>query len=153
MAVKLIPPQYSTLHPDSPTPIPYTGSPLLLCLSDIRLFFSLVNTLQGILRPLTNWQSGFLDELYPSLPNLISIALHAFLLFLQSLFLLSLPFLLIVPIWVACAYFAVVFAVTFAAARVLNGKEDILYSSIDLGPDTTNHPGECWMYLNGVSVG
>ncbi|KAF2442034.1 hypothetical protein P171DRAFT_522936 [Karstenula rhodostoma CBS 690.94] len=151
MTINLLrPPSKPHLHPHAP--IPYTGSPLLLCLSDIRLFFALARTLPGIFTPLTQWRSGALDELYPSLPNLYCLFLHAFLLLFQSLFLLSLPFLIPLPVWVVGVYFAAVYAVTLAIAWLLNGSEDVLHSTLAL-PPAPAHKGECWIYLNGVSVG
>ncbi|KAK7191886.1 hypothetical protein PSPO01_02335 [Paraphaeosphaeria sporulosa] len=151
MHVDLAPEPRHNLHPH--TPLPYTGSPLLLCLSDLRLFLALTSTLSGILTPLTQWRAGALDELYPSLPNLYCLFLHAFLLLFQSIFLLSLPFLIALPIWVVGVYFAGVYSVTVAVAFLLNGSEDVLHSSVDLGEEGDRHGGECWIYLNGVSVG
>ncbi|KAF9735727.1 hypothetical protein PMIN06_010115 [Paraphaeosphaeria minitans] len=133
-------------------PIPYTGSPLLLCLADIRLFFSLAWSIPGILTPLTQWQGGELDELYPSLPNLYCLTLHAFLILFQSLFLLSLPLLIVLPVWVVAIYLAAVYTVTAYVAHLLNGTTDVLHSAIDVS-SAPPHPGERWIYLNGVSVG
>lgn len=153
MAVELIPPQLSNPHAHPHAPIPYTGSPLLLCLADIRLFISLAWSIPGTLIPVITWQSGALDELYPSLPNLFCLFLHVFLLILQSIFLLSIPFLIIFPVWTVILYLLAIYATTFAVAFLLNGTEDVLHSTVNLGQDANKHEGECWIYLNGVSVG
>ncbi|KAF1975232.1 hypothetical protein BU23DRAFT_503818, partial [Bimuria novae-zelandiae CBS 107.79] len=150
--LNIIPRQFLNSH-TAPSPIPYTGSPLLLCLADIRLFFSLAWSLPGILIPVTRWRSSALDELYPSLPNLISLALHGFLIIFQSLVLLSLPFLILLPLWGVILYLAAVYAVTWITALLLNGTEDVLHSTVDLGEEGKRHAGECWIYLNGVSIG
>jgi hypothetical protein len=152
MAVDLVR-QPSEPHTHPHTPIPYTGSPIVLCLADIRLFFTLAWSLPGVLSPLTRWRSGALDELYPSLPNLICLFLHAFLLLFQSLVLLSLPLLLTPPVWVVGLYGAFVYSVTTVVAFLLNGREDVLYSNVDLREEATKHEGECWIFVNGVSVG
>lgn len=150
MTVHIIPPLLSNSRRNS-TPIPYTGSPLLLCLSDLRLFFSQAWSIPGIFHPLRIWQGGSINELYPSLPNLVCIGLHAFLFVFQSLFLLSLPFLIVLPLWAVILYIGAVHAVTWAVALLLNGDSDVLHSTINL--PSPQHPGECWIYLNGVSVG
>lgn len=152
MAANIIP-----LQPSAPDillpPIPYTGSPLLLCLSDIYLFFRLAWSIPGVLLPITSWHGSALDELYPSLPNLLSIGLHLFLLLFQALFLLSLPFLVVLPLWAVLLYLAVVYGVTLATSLLLNGTKDVLHSTVDLQGQESGHEGECWIYLNGVSVG
>lgn len=152
MAASIIPPQPSDPYILSP-PIPYTGSPLLLCLSDIYLFFRLAWSIPGVLLPITSWHGGALDELYPSLPNLLSIGLHLFLLLFQSSFLLSLPFLVVLPFWGVLLYFAVVYGITLATALLLNGTKDVLHSTVDFRGEESDHEEECWIYLNGVSVG
>jgi hypothetical protein len=152
MAVDLARPP-SKSHTQPHAPIPYTGAPILLYLADIRLFFNLAWSLPGILSPLTEWRSGALDELYPSLPNLICLFLHGFLLLFQSLAFLGLPFLLALQLWVVCLYGAFVYSVTSAVAFLLNRREDVLYSSVDLGEAATRHESECWIFVNGVGVG
>lgn len=96
---------------------------------------------------------GDLDELYPSFPNIVALCLHGFLVILHTLFLVSLPFLIVLPIWTALLYIAAVLAITGLVGLVLNGRKDELHSKTDLGEDASRHPEECWIYLNGVSVG
>ncbi|KAL1604070.1 hypothetical protein SLS60_005662 [Paraconiothyrium brasiliense] len=42
---------------------------------------------------------------------------------------------------------------TLNKAFLLNGKVDVLHSTVNLGEDEKKHEEECWIYLNGVSVG
>lgn len=140
----------------APKPIPYTGSPLNLCLYDARLLFHNAWTLPGILFPLRSATPTPLDELYPSPANLYTLALHGFLLVVQTGFLLSLIGVLFVPGWVSAAWCAGVGGVVWVASRALNGSGDEeLESRIMLGgeEELERYKGECWIFLNGVAVG
>lgn len=135
------------------SPVPYTGKPLLLCYFDVLLFLKNVWSIPGILHPWNQWPCKHLDELYPSLPNLICLALHGLLMALQLLFLASLPFLVLVPVWTAALYVAGVMGVVFGTSWLLNGNEDFYESTVDLGGDKEKFEEECWIYMNGVSIG
>lgn len=135
------------------SPVPYTGSPLLLCWADVRLFVKNAWSLVGIIHPWNQWLCGDLDELYPSVPNLICLALHGFLIVLQLAFLASLPFLVVFPVATVGLYIAGVLVLNFAVCWLLNGSEPSLESAVDLGSDRARFKDECWIYLNGVSVG
>jgi hypothetical protein len=150
MAVELLP---SDSGSQTSTPINYTGNPFLLCWADTILFFQLSWSLIGILHPVNQWNCKELDELYPSPSNLICLALHGFLIALQSVFLLSLPFTVLFPVWTVGLYVAAILTLNYGMCWILNGSEDFLESKTDLGSDATRFPGECWIYLNGVSVG
>ncbi|KAF2186832.1 hypothetical protein K469DRAFT_662624 [Zopfia rhizophila CBS 207.26] len=149
MAVRFIPSQIG--HP-SETPVPYTGNPVLLCWGDILLFISNTWSIVGILHPWNRWLCGELDELYPSIPNLICLALHGFLIIFQLLFLVSLPFCVVLPLGSFVLYVAAVMLANFGISRILNGGEDSLISTVNLENDK-KHDEECWVFLNGVSVG
>ncbi|KAF2739242.1 hypothetical protein EJ04DRAFT_484800 [Polyplosphaeria fusca] len=148
--VKLLPSQTGTL---TEAPVPYTGNPFLLCWVDTLLFFKEAWSIVGVLSPMRQWNGGDMDELYPSLANLICLGLHGFLIVFQLAFLLSLPFTILLPMWAMIGYVGAVMTVVFAIARVLNGGEDTSYSTVDLEDDADKHDDECWIYLNGVSVG
>ena len=150
MVVKLVPSQ--TGHPTE-SPISYTGNPLLLCWADVLLFFKNGWSIIGVLHPWNQWLCKELDELYPSIPNLISLALHGFLIVLQLTFLASLPFLVVFPVGTAALYIAAVMMVNFGVCWIVNGSEPSFESTVDLGSDKTRHENECWVYLNGVCVG
>ncbi|KAF2682562.1 hypothetical protein K458DRAFT_306664 [Lentithecium fluviatile CBS 122367] len=96
---------------------------------------------------------GALDELYPSFPNILALTLHGFLILLQTVFLVSLPALVLVPVWSAALYMTAVLGVNWAVCRVLNGKETVVQSSVELGREGEGHESEEWIYLNGVSIG
>jgi hypothetical protein len=150
MAVKLVSSQSG--NPDE-SPISYTGNPLLLCWADILLLFKNAWSIVGIIHPMNQWLCGDLDELYPSVPNLICVALHGFLIALQFGFLASLPILVMVPVGTAGIYVAGVMVVNAAVCWLLNGSEPFLEDTADLGNDHARFKNECWVYLNGVSIG
>ncbi|KAF2468135.1 uncharacterized protein BDR25DRAFT_290743 [Lindgomyces ingoldianus] len=141
----------------SESPIPYTGNPFLLCWFDILLFVKNAWSVIGVLHPWNHWPCGELDELcLYSLRNMICLAVHAFLIVFQSAFLISLPFLILFPLWMGILYIAAVMAVVLATYWILNGAnggENSLMSTVNLGDDALKHGDECWIYLNGVSVG
>ncbi|PVH98136.1 hypothetical protein DM02DRAFT_58764 [Periconia macrospinosa] len=136
-------------------PIPYTGSPLALCASDIRLFFQNAWSIPGIMRPIHSASPTPLDELYPSGPNILALVLHAFLLVFEAGFLVSLPLLAFVPVWAGAIYLVVVGAVVWDVSGALNGTVDTkLSSKVRLEErEVRGTAGECWVYLNGVSIG
>lgn len=151
MSVTLIPSQLSS--PDG-APVPYTGNTWMLCWADLLLFFKCAWSIPGILHPWDQWLCGDLDELYPfSFLNVVALVLHGFLILWEALFLVSLPLLVVLPIWTALAYVAVVMAVVWVVCLILNGTQDVLESRVNLGADAKKHPEECWIYLNGVSIG
>ncbi|KAF2270663.1 hypothetical protein CC78DRAFT_611543 [Lojkania enalia] len=150
MPVKVVPSQISNT---SESPVPYTGNPFLLCWADILLFIKCAWSIVGILHPVNQWFGGETDELYPSPPNLFCLALHGFLIVWQLAFLISLSFTLFFPLWASLMYVVGVMAVNFSVCWLLNGDESMRQSTVDLGPDKYLHEDECWIYLNGVSVG
>ncbi|KAF2634674.1 hypothetical protein P280DRAFT_494167 [Massarina eburnea CBS 473.64] len=159
----LVPPQRAITDPNSHSPkspqdqdtgakpIPYTGSPLLLCLSDIALFWRNIWSIPGVLTPLHSPEGTPLDELYPSPQNIFTLGLHCFLLVFEGLFLISLPFTVLLPVWITLVYGGLVWVVVWGVSMVLNGDREMT-SSIDLSHDHP-HNDECWIFLNGVSIG
>lgn len=136
------------------SPIHYSSSPLALCWADTLLFLKLRWSLLGILTPWNGWQCKELDELYPSPQNLLCLGLHGFLLIFQMVFIVSLPFLVILPVWMGMAYVGLVAAVVLGVCRVLNGSEDFLESKVDLSTiEKASVQDECWIVMNGVSIG
>ncbi|ORY14601.1 hypothetical protein BCR34DRAFT_599145 [Clohesyomyces aquaticus] len=149
--IRLIPSQRGLPSNPLETPIPYTGSPFLLCYLDILRFVQESWSIFGILTPEA---STNFDELYlRSAKNILCIMLHAFLFIWQTAFLLSLPFLVLVPVWMGMAYVAGVVGVVAAVCWVLNRRDRGMESKADLGPKEGRHGDECWIYMNGVSVG
>ncbi|KAH7124063.1 hypothetical protein B0J11DRAFT_568956 [Dendryphion nanum] len=150
MSVKLVPSQSGK---PAESPLPYTGNPLYLCWYDVLLFWRCSWSVVGIVLPLSPWPCGPLDELYPSIQNLICLALHGFLIVLQVLFLASLPILVAFPVGTAFIYVAAVMVVNFSVSWLLNGHDSVHRSKVHLGNDAQEHDDEFWIYLNGVSVG
>lgn len=149
MAVMFLP---SQIAGSEPVPLPYTGNPLRLCGSDAWLIYQEIGFVFGIIKPINQWLSGELDELYPSIQNLICMGLHLLLFIVQLIFLISLPFCIILPMGWFAIYVIAVLSFTAAVSRVLNGPGDSIVSNIDIGSDG-KHEDECWLFLNGVSVG
>ncbi|KAF1959451.1 hypothetical protein CC80DRAFT_440955, partial [Byssothecium circinans] len=140
---------------DSPKPIPYTGSPIHLLLSDLALLLRHIRFIPNILLPLTSPSTTPLDELYPSAQNLVSLGLHVFLLLFQGVFLVTLPGVVLVPLWMGMGYVAAVWGVVWGVSRVLNGRGEERWSCVDLGggDGEVEREGERWVFLNGVGVG
>ncbi|KAK2689643.1 hypothetical protein QWA68_012022 [Fusarium oxysporum] len=80
------PPSNEALEPIRKPP-PYTGTPLFLFLSDIKLFFQDFFYLPYLFIPLYPWKSGPFCELCPSRENLIGITIHCILSATQFAFL------------------------------------------------------------------
>lgn len=75
------------------------------------------------------------------------------LLIAQTGFLISLPFLLAVPSWLAILYIAIFYACNCAVSRIINGRNNLrLEPSNDIVFED-KHDDEFWIYLNGVSIG
>ncbi|EXM26812.1 hypothetical protein V3481_013164 [Fusarium oxysporum f. sp. vasinfectum] len=83
------PPSNEALEPIRKPP-PYTGTPLFLFLSDIKLFFQDFFYLPYLFIPLYPWKYGPFCELCPSRENLIGITIHCILSATQFAFLVSL---------------------------------------------------------------
>lgn len=95
-----------------------------------------------------------LDELYPwSVKNMVTLAIHLFLIVYQLAFLASIPVWIILhgPVLWFIVYCASVLGVNTLICGLLNGPE-YLDSKVDL-PFSEIHNKERWIFLNGVSVG
>lgn len=140
----------------------YMGPPWRLMLDDAKLFLQNCPYLLNICTPL--WQkdgagypSGDLAELYPSWGNMWAMALHVFLIAIQSSFLFSLLFVAYLPFPVLLGYIGAFVAVNQLACWQLNGS----FSGVGTMESTKfpecsqwkPHANEKWIYLNGVSVG
>ncbi|WKT49231.1 hypothetical protein QSH57_014161 [Fusarium oxysporum f. sp. vasinfectum] len=107
------PPSNEALEPIRKPP-PYTGTPLVLFLSDIKLFFQDFFYLPYLFIPLYPWKSGPFCELCPSRENLIGITIHCILSATQFAFLVSLFTLSFLPTFEYIGYVGVFFAANFA---------------------------------------
>ncbi|KAF4435760.1 hypothetical protein FACUT_6900 [Fusarium acutatum] len=93
------PPSNEALKPIRKPP-PYTGTPLVLFLSDIKLFFQNFFHLPFLFIPVYPWKSGPFCELYPSRENIIDITIHCILSVTQLAFIVSLFPLAFLPTFV-----------------------------------------------------
>ncbi|KAJ5114296.1 hypothetical protein NUU61_000055 [Penicillium alfredii] len=136
------------------TAVPYTASPVRLLWSDIRLILQNIWTLPGIFLPLRLGRTSPLDELFVSLPNGATVALHGFLVVYQLAFLVSLPIVLLLmmpALWIL-TYVAGFFSVNYLICILLNGRRRIITSQVPV-TETPGHERECWFFINGVAVG
>jgi len=139
----------------APTP----KSPFSLIAADFGFVFELCGDLPGIFFPLmpSSWQSGTLDELYPSYSNLRDIILHSILCLLQGAFILSLPLCLLltmfVPLTVTCIWFAVFAVFNLVLCHLLDGPP-VKQFYTGLPPSGTDiDPTEKWLFINGIATG
>lgn len=136
--------------------LPYTGTPWKLFLSDIGLFLRNFLYLPYIFLPLYPWDSGRLDELYPSAPNLVDIAFHSVLFFTQLGYLVSLFFVTFLPAWAYFSYLIGFLVINQLVCRHFNKDipVDGLKSTEDLHTrQWARHDDEYWIFLNGICVG
>lgn len=146
--------------PSDSTPLPYTSSPVELVKSELKLFkdilFHYPASIPGVLQPF--WSRKPEDELCLLNPrNIRSIFLHIILIITQTLFLLALIYALIIPV-PASAYLigmATSLTLNYYFCKLLNGDGSPQTSTVDLSPyaDGSDHSKECWVFINGVSVG
>ncbi|KAJ4228498.1 hypothetical protein NW760_007808 [Fusarium oxysporum] len=136
------PPSNEALEPIRKPP-PYTGTPLVLFLSDIKLFFQDFFYLPYLFIPLYPWKSGPFCELCPSRENLIGITIHCILSATQFAFLVSLFTLSFLPTFEYIGYVGMFFAANFSG---LKSTEDGFTRS------WPRHDDEAWIFLNGICV-
>ena len=150
MGVQFLPSQVGR---SSQTPIAWNGNPFRLFLSDAMLLLQTWKSIPGIFRPVrVGKAANRFDELFPSPPNLIAIALHTILFIAQLGFLISLFFLFLVPVWLALVYVLGFCLCNQAVCMIINGNHLRLEPSNDI-VFNDEHDDEFWIYLNGVSVG
>ncbi|KAF2404013.1 hypothetical protein EJ06DRAFT_471550 [Trichodelitschia bisporula] len=144
----------SQLGDESDVPISYTGSPLALLWSDLRLVAMHMPNVLGVMCPthLLHDRDPY-DETYPSPVNLVAIAAHGFLFFAQCVFLASLVVCLFIPAGWSILWFLGYLGFNHVFCRLtLNGGEPVLHPTVKI-PEDPRHEGEYWVFINGVSVG
>ncbi|WQF80642.1 Putative alpha/Beta hydrolase [Colletotrichum destructivum] len=102
--------------------------------------------------------SGEMDELYPSIGNLICLGAHGLLVIVQLLFLLSLPWVATLPFNVILPYAFAFVTLNYIVCIPLNAgtSKGMLTSQDRFWPESEHwerHDDELWIFLNGVSVG
>ncbi|KAL2827611.1 hypothetical protein BDW59DRAFT_144064 [Aspergillus cavernicola] len=146
------PPQ-SNATPD--TPLPYTASPWRLLWEDILLAFRSASAIPGIFWPLMPYNSGDLDELYPSPGNIGNIAFHLVLSLLQIVFLVSIPVCIACmfpALWVGAYIAAFLWSNRILCNIFLNRGSHVLKSRVPEVEDP-GHSHEHWIFINGIATG
>lgn len=131
----------------------YTDFPWKLLAWDIYYFTQYIWALPWIVWPITPADSGELDELAFTRQNLFCIFMHVVLCILQIAFILALPFVILLPIWVAGLGLGAFFAVNYLLCLLLNGPTLTYTSDPKYAPALPEHAHEKWIFLNGVAVG
>jgi len=122
-------------------------------IADAKLVLQFLPFARGILLPWRILDQDKYDELYFSRANLFAIAIHSILIKLQGSWLVSLPFMLLFPAWIALTWIAgfLVFN-NVVCLLCLNGWATKLRSKTGVAVEA-KHASEYWIYMNGVSVG
>jgi hypothetical protein len=137
----------------STEPRHYASPPFSLVWRDILLIFLNLPYVVYIAVPFWPWPSEELDEFYPSLQNLIAMALHLLLIILQVAFIISLPMCLWFPLVWVLLYIAAFFVLNNLICEILNGRNRNVHVSktnLSMFPKREN---ERWIYLNGIATG
>ncbi|KAL2823050.1 hypothetical protein BJX63DRAFT_4395 [Aspergillus granulosus] len=152
MLATFLPPQSSTTPA---TPLPYTASPWKLLWEDILLVSRSLWAVPNVILPLTPYNSGDLDELYPSLRNLANLAFQLVLSLLQIGFLISVPILVIcmAPTLWTCAYIGGVLLANRALCNLLLNRGSTVLESRVPKHEAPEHKGEHWVFINGIACG
>lgn len=148
-SVKLLPSQIGSNHSKAPGPLPYTSNPVQLISSDLKLLFSVINLLPLLFLPLSK-KAG--DETYPELGNAVQLVWQITLTIYQVLFILSLPFCLVLPLGWFLIYAAAAIALCMPIWWIVNGFKTEVHSRTDIVAEH-ERPDEYWIFVNGVAVG
>ena len=138
--------------------VPFNGNPIKLAWNDIGLFFSEFFSLPGTILP---WVGKYPDdELTFNSQNNYCIVVHAILVVLQLLFIVSVlvaPFILVLPLGLFLLYFFGFIVGNYWVCKIfLNGTASYIESNVneEIGEfHKDEHHKEKWIFLNGVSVG
>ncbi|KAK0611580.1 hypothetical protein B0T14DRAFT_530699 [Immersiella caudata] len=131
----------------------YTDMPWKLIAFDVYYFFIFIWALPHILFPITPADSGDLAELSLTRGNLFCIAVHFVLCILQLGFILSLPLMILLPIWTAVLAIALFFVVNHGLCMLINGKVVEYHSDPKYASALPEHAHEQWVFINGVAAG
>jgi hypothetical protein len=120
---------------------------------DIYYFFTFIWALPYVVSPMSPADSGDLAELSPTYPNIFCIVVHGVLVILQLLFILSIPILFLLPIWMVVGILGLSWLINSFLASFLNGKTVEYHSDPQYTQNAPEHPNEKWFFINGVAVG
>lgn len=131
----------------------YTDQPWRLLTWDIYYFFQFAWALPWVVMPVTPSDSGHLDELALTGPNIFCITIHAVLVVLQVAFILALPLVAIFPVYMAGLGIAAFLSLNYALCLLLNGPSVEYHSDEKYAKARPEHAHEQWIFINGVAVG
>jgi hypothetical protein len=131
----------------------YTDFPWRLLAKDIYYFFVYLWALPWVLFPISTFESGELDELYPSRMNMFCIAVHLVLLICQVTYLVTLPLAIFFPAWMGISVIVGFHFLNRLVCMLLNGTGIIFHSDEKYAKPRPEHEHEQWIFLNGVSIG
>jgi len=131
----------------------YTDMPWRLMAYDVYYFFTFLWALPHIVWPLTPTDSGELDELAFTRENLFALGVHFVLIVMQLGFIVSIPILVLLPIWTAALLVGLFFLVNYGICTVLNGNKVEFHSNPKYAPALPEHSHEQWIFINGVAAG
>ncbi|KAK3689824.1 hypothetical protein B0T22DRAFT_180108 [Podospora appendiculata] len=131
----------------------YTDLPWKLMAYDIYYFLTFSWALPHIVLPLTPSDSGPLAELSFTAKNIFCIVIHIVLCILQLSFLVSLPVMLLLPVWTAAILIGLFFLVNYGLCELLNGKDVEYHSEPHYAEASPEHAHEQWVFINGVAAG
>ncbi|KAI1400998.1 hypothetical protein F4819DRAFT_496964 [Hypoxylon fuscum] len=131
----------------------YTDMPWKLMMWDVRYFFTFIWALPWVVWPVRPCDGDHFDELSLTRQNIWCMSIHAILIVLQLFFILTLPLVLLFPVWMAAIGLAAFFTVNWFLCLGLNGKTVTFHSDPKYAPALEEHAHEQWIFLNGVAVG
>ncbi|KAI1371638.1 hypothetical protein F4677DRAFT_457080 [Hypoxylon crocopeplum] len=131
----------------------YTDMPWRLVMWDIYNFFTFSWALPWILWPVRPCDGDHFDELSFTWQNIWCIFLHGILAIIQLFFILTLPLVVLLPVWTAIIWLSIFFIVNWFLCLGLNGNTYTFTSDPKYAPALDEHAHEQWIFLNGVAVG
>ncbi|KAK7992047.1 hypothetical protein PG996_012938 [Apiospora saccharicola] len=131
----------------------YTDAPFTLLMWDIYYFFYFVWALPWVVWPLRPCHGGHFDEMAFTSSNMWCLFIHGILIVLQLGFILTLPLLVLVPVWTAILWVGFFATVNWALCLLLNGPS-LTYKSDSMYAEAKDeHAHESWIFINGVACG
>lgn len=131
----------------------YTDMPWKLMAWDVYYFFRYLWAIPYILWPLTPTDSAELSELSLISANFFCLGVHFVLCILQLVFILALPFMVVLPVWTAVGLVGAFMLVNRGLCGLLNGEGVEYRSGAEYAEARPEHAHEQWIYINGVAAG
>ncbi|KAK7931748.1 hypothetical protein PG985_002460 [Apiospora marii] len=131
----------------------YTDTPFTLLMWDIYYFFYFVWALPWVVWPLRPCHGGHFDEMSFTASNMWCLFIHGVLIIMQLGFILSLPLLVLVPVWTAILWVGFFTTVNWALCLTLNGPSLTYHSDPMYAEAKEEHAHESWIFINGVACG